>query len=87
MNATASKPTMDRHTVSAHATDRVSSHGVTVVHPSLEKVEEIAATRRYGCVPLSMQFHPESIMTPDGRAMLENFLAEARRWQETRIAS
>ena len=28
-----------------------------------------------------LQFHPESILTPDGRKMLNNFLNESRRWK------
>ena len=28
-----------------------------------------------------LQFHPESILTPDGKKMLENYLQEGRRWR------
>ncbi len=31
-----------------------------------------------------VQFHPESVMTPEGPAMAENFLKIARRWREGR---
>lgn len=29
-----------------------------------------------------VQFHPESVMTPDGKTMIENFLAAARGFSE-----
>ena len=35
---------------------------------------EIMAVRRRDCHVYGLQFHPESILTPDGRTMLENFL-------------
>ena len=31
-----------------------------------------------------LQFHPESILTPDGKMMLKNFLAEAKEWRMKR---
>jgi anthranilate synthase component 2 len=43
-----------------------------------DKGEVMAVEDRIGGV-FGMQFHPESIMTPDGKQMLVNFLAEARR--------
>ncbi len=35
---------------------------------------EIMAVRRRDCDVYGVQFHPESIMTPDGRQMIQNFL-------------
>lgn len=38
------------------------------------KEEEIMAVQHSGCPVYGVQFHPESILTPDGTAILRNFL-------------
>lgn len=40
---------------------------------------ELMAVRRAGAPWHGVQFHPESLLTPFGRALIENFLAAARR--------
>lgn len=37
---------------------------------------EVMAVQHRSCPIYGVQFHPESIMTPDGRTMLENFIKE-----------
>ena len=36
----------------------------------------VMAMRHRSLPALGVQFHPESVLTPDGRRLLENFLAE-----------
>lgn len=39
---------------------------------------EVMSVEHVGHPTFGLQFHPESVMTPDGRALIENFLATAR---------
>lgn len=41
---------------------------------------EVMAVQHAEFPTFGVQFHPESILTPDGRAMIENFLAIATKW-------
>jgi anthranilate/para-aminobenzoate synthase component II len=38
----------------------------------------LMAMRHRDLPAYGVQFHPESVLTPDGRTLLENFLAEPR---------
>jgi anthranilate synthase/aminodeoxychorismate synthase-like glutamine amidotransferase len=40
---------------------------------------ELMAVRRNGAPWFGVQFHPESLLTPDGRALIRNFIAVTRR--------
>ncbi|MCI5746906.1 anthranilate synthase component II [Eubacterium pyruvativorans] len=42
---------------------------------------EIMAVEHETCPIYGMQFHPESVMTPEGRKMMENFLRAAAEFQ------
>ncbi len=43
---------------------------------------EIMAVKHRTCCVYGVQFHPESIMTPDGDRMMRNFIAIARRMRK-----
>ena len=43
---------------------------------------EIMAVEHKEYPVYGVQFHPESVMTPDGKTMIENFLAAARGFSE-----
>lgn len=47
---------------------------------------EVMAVEHMTQPTFGVQFHPESIMTPDGRAMVENFLRAARAFGEKKDA-
>ena len=47
-----------------------------------DSAEEIHALRHRLHPVWGVQFHPESILTPDGTALLRNFLGLARTWRE-----
>ncbi len=62
-------------------------HSLAVERESLPPELEVSATSedgevmavRHTCLPIEgVQFHPESILTPDGPALLANFLREVR---------
>jgi len=46
--------------------------------------DEIMAVQHKEYPIFGMQFHPESIMTPEGKPMLENFLSAAAEYKQTR---
>ncbi|NGM16490.1 aminodeoxychorismate/anthranilate synthase component II [Eggerthellaceae bacterium zg-893] len=48
---------------------------------------EVMAVEHRDLPVFGMQFHPESILTPTGPAMLENFLDAARRWRPARTVA
>ncbi len=48
---------------------------------------EIMALQHTKYPVFGLQFHPESILTPDGGTMLENFLTIAREFQKEKILS
>ncbi len=63
-------------------------HSLAIERESLPKELEVSATSddgeimavRHRLYPIEgVQFHPESILTPEGPALLRNFLEEARR--------
>ena len=51
---------------------------LTVLARAEDDPSEIHAVRHRAHPVWGVQFHPESVMTPDGRALLKNFLELAR---------
>ena len=67
-------------------------HSLSVLEQTLPDELEVTARSREGEImamrhrkyPIfGLQFHPESVMTPDGAAMIHNFLSVVRKKQAT----
>jgi para-aminobenzoate synthetase component 2 len=71
------------HSLVVEATDAMNL--VLAVDAWSEEGEIMALSHR-GHPTYGVQFHPESVLSPQGRALFENFLALARTWVSDAVA-
>lgn len=67
-------------------TIRIGSTPADIVVTALDDQNEIMAIRHNADPVFGVQFHPESILTPEGKLILRNFLNEAEKYIQNTLA-